>query len=107
VRHLEAPAAEQLGHERGDHRLVLDQEDVAGEPRGGRRVVVVDHRRGGGRGRRRRQQDAKAGPARIDRIDEKMSAVVVDDAVHHRQPHARAAADRLGRVEGLEHPFAH
>ena len=105
MRDLEAPAGEQLGHERGDHRLVLDQQDAPGERRASRRARPLDRRER--RGRRRRQQDAKARAARLERIDEQMPAMVVDDAVDHRQPHSRAASDRLGGVERLEHALAH
>jgi len=103
--HVEAPAAEQLGHEGADHRLVLDEKDGACEPRRrprGRDRAALRDVAAVGDGK----QDAKDGAFAIARVDEQVAAVVVDDAVHHRQAHSGASADLLGREERLEHSRA-
>ena len=109
--HLQPPAGQQAHHEVADDGLVFDQQHPALKRRGGRRC--------GRRGRRRRHRPCRvswAAAGSSTRNDRSLAgrghhldvaAMVMHDPMHHRQAHAGAAADLLGREEGLEHALHH
>jgi hypothetical protein len=74
-----------------EHRLAMA---ARGHGRGLRRDVHVDHC-----GQPDRERRAAGGRVEVDE-----SAVLVDDALHHRQPQSRAVSQVFGGEEGLEDP---
>ena len=105
---VETPVPEQLGHEVADHRLILDHHHATAQRliRAGRDRLA--RRRLGRVGRiRSRQHDPEYRACALHRLDQDVAAVVVHDAMHHRQAHARTEADLLGRHERLEDAIEH
>ena len=104
-RHVEAPAFEQIAHERADRLLVVDDEHVAAQLRAHaararrerlRSLPPRDLPRAREAAREKRVPCARRG------IDDDVAAELVHDAVHAREPHAAAFADVLRREERLE-----